>query len=52
MVLTIAALGLLGAGLITAGTFILAGTGWALVAAGIFVVAGAIILRGGLVSDD
>lgn len=51
MALTIALLGLAGAGLITAGVFLLAGLGWSLVAGGVFVLAGAVVLRGGLTSD-
>lgn len=41
-------LGMLGAGLVTAGVFLLAGAGWALIAGGIFALGAALICRNGL----
>lgn len=41
-------LGLIGAGLMTAGVFTLLGPGWALLAAGAFAIAAAAICRNGM----
>lgn len=41
-------LGLIGAGLMTSGVFVLLGAGWALIGAGIFALGAAAICRNGL----
>lgn len=51
LVVLIIVLALTGAGAIVAGTYVLVGLGWALVAGGAFAIAGAVILNTGLRSN-